>query len=161
MSKNITRLACALVLGLSFSFSLFAGTAEFPQYGFQIDTLDGTVGKEPIQAVMMFLPVTESFAPNVNVQIQPYGSTMKDYIALSKKQFEEMKLKFISEHQVSNNEWTIEYSGQMQNLPLHWYARALLNNQKIYLVTATATDTQWPKVSHQLRENVNSFKVKP
>jgi len=41
----------------------------------------------PQQALMMFLPVTDGFAANVNVQIQPYAGTIEDYTALSLQQF--------------------------------------------------------------------------
>jgi hypothetical protein len=161
MSKNLARWACGVATVLLLNSPLLAGTADFPQYGFQIDTLDSTVGSSPAQAVMMFLPVSDGFAPNVNVQIQPFSGSLKDYAALSKKQFDEMKFKLVSEQQKSDSEWVVEYSGAMQSLQLHWYARALLSNQKVYLVTATARDSQWAKIADQLKKNVESFKLKP
>ena len=144
-----------------FNLPLMAGTAEFPQYGFQIETLDGAVGDSPAQVVMMFLPASEGFAPSVNVQIQPYEAALKDYVALSKKQFEEMKLKIIAEQFKGDSEWVAEYGGTLQGMQLHWYARAVLHGKKIYLVTATAGEAQWAKVADKLRKNVDSFKVKP
>jgi len=161
MSKNLARLVCGVATAWLFNFPLLAGTADFPQYGFQIDTLDGTAGSSPTQVVMMFLPASDGFSPNVNVQIQPFSGTLKDYIALSKKQFDEMKIKLISEQQKNDNEWVTEYSGNMQGMSLHWYARAVLGNQKVYLITATANDSQWAKVSEQLKKNIESFKLKP
>jgi hypothetical protein len=155
--KNFSRLA----LGFMLQVPLMAGSADFSQYGFQIDTLEGKVGTSPAQVVMMFLPASEGFAPNVNVQIQPFSGMLKDYVALSKKQFDEMKLKVINEQAKGDQEWTVEYSGPMQGLQLHWYARAVLGNQKVFLVTATANEAQWAKVADQLRKNVDSFKLKP
>src|SRR5262249_44503147 len=84
------------ILSVIASFLLladFANGAEatnrmhFPVSGFSIAPLEAPLEKAPQQSIMMFLPVKDGFAANVNVQIQPYDGSIKDYSALSLKQF--------------------------------------------------------------------------
>jgi hypothetical protein len=107
-----------------------------------------------------FLSPTEGFAPNINVQIQPYTGTIKEYATLSKGQFDELKWKVISEKEIGDDEWSVEYTGTMQAGDLHFYARAISKNGKVYLATATAKESQWPTVSDTLRQHIDSFEVK-
>jgi photosystem II reaction center protein PsbP len=141
-------------------FQARAATIELPLYGFQIDALDAVPDAASTTALQLCLPATEGFAPNINVQIQPYTGLIKDYATLSKQQFEDMKWKVISEKQVSDNEWSVEYTGSMGDSDLHFYARAISKNGKVYLATAAAKVTQWATVSDTLRQHVDSFKVK-
>ena len=112
----MTRVIAAVAF---FSLAMFlparAATIDLPLYGFQIDALDATPSTStPTTVLEMFLPVTESFAPNINVQIQPYTGTIKDYVTLSKSQFEQMKWKVVSDTQTGDNEWNVEYTGSYQ-----------------------------------------------
>jgi hypothetical protein len=131
---------------------------HFRANGFSIAPLEGVSENVPYQAVMMFLPVTEAFAPNVNVQIQPYDGTIKDFASLSQQQFKACGFTVLSEN-VSSTTVVWEYSGTFQGHRLHWYARAVQNKNKVYLVTATATESQWKTVSTKLRACVDSFKI--
>ena len=161
--KNTARVISAIAL---FSCATFfqaraTTTIDLPLYGFQIDALDAAPDPSaPSTALELCLPATESFAPNINVQIQPYTGSIKDYAALSKQQFGDMKWKVISEKQVSDNEWSVEYTGSMGGADLHFYARAISKNGKVYLATATAKETQWSTLSDTLRQHIDSFKVK-
>ena len=86
-------------LSSSFHFWAFPLNADpllLPQYGFQIDPLDAPAGATTTQAVMFFLPPSHDFAPNVNVQIQPYSGDIKSYATLSKKQFDQFGFKVIT-----------------------------------------------------------------
>src|ERR1700722_3913498 len=78
-------------------FQARAATIELPLYGFQIDALDAVPDAASTTALQLCLPATEGFAPNINVQIQPYSGLIKDYDTLSKQQFGDMKWKVISE----------------------------------------------------------------
>jgi hypothetical protein len=159
--KNMTRVIAAVAfLSLAMFLPARAATIDLPLYGFQIDALDATPSTStPTTVLEMFLPATESFAPNINVQIQPYTGTIKDYVTLSKSQFEQMKWKVVSDTQTGDNEWNVEYTGSYQGNDLHFYARALSANGKIYVVTATAKESQWPTVSDTLKKHVESFKT--
>jgi hypothetical protein len=48
----------------------------------------------------------------------------------------------------------------MQGNDLHFYARAVSSGGKVYLVTATAKESQWKTLSGVLRKSVDAFKVK-
>jgi len=137
-----------------------ANTIDLPQYGFEIDALDAAPGSATIQALIMFLPVNDGFAANVNVNIQPYKGSMKEYAALSRGQFEEMKWKILSEENKGENEWTIEYAATTKSGDLHFYGRALHKGDHVYLVTATAKESEWAFLQAKLRKHVDSLKLK-
>jgi hypothetical protein len=159
--KNITRVISGGVFFLGATlFQARAATIDLPLYGFQIDALDATPNASTTTtALVLCLPASEGFGPNINVQIQPYTGTIKEYATLSKGQFEELKWKIISEKEIGDNEWTVEYTGTGQSGELHFYARAISKNEKVYLATATAKETQWAAVSDTLRQHIDSFKT--
>ena len=147
---------------LAICSQLRAATIELPLYGFQIDVLDSAPdASTPTTVLQTFLPATDDFAPNIIVQIQPYTGTIKDYVTLSRRQFEQMKWNVISDQQSGDNEWSVEYTGSLQGADLHFYARAVSTNGKVYLVTGTAKESQWTTVSDTLRKHVDSFKLTP
>lgn len=156
--KSIFTLFSVAALALS-PFAR-AETINLPVYGFSIEPLEAPVGNTTTTALATFLPATGGFAPNINVQIQPYPGSIADYAKLSQGQFDQMGWKSLSEKFVGSNEWIAEYSGPMQGNNLHFYARALSQNGKVYLVTGTASETQWPTVGPTIRQHVDSFKLK-
>ena len=160
--KNTTRAICvAAFFSLAICSQSGAASIELPLYGFEIDALDAAPGaSSPTTVIQTFLPATEGFAPNIIVQIQPYTETIKDYATLSKSQFEQMKWKVIADQQPNDNEWHVEYTGSFEGSDLHFYARAVFTNEKVYLITATAKESQWTTVSDTLQKHVESFKLK-
>ena len=111
------------------------------------------------QVAAFLLPASDGFAPNVNVQKQAYEGTIEDYDKLSTGQFTALKLTSVN-RTLKKDEVIYEYKGLMQGSRLHWYARALKKGQYVYLVTATALDSQWKdeKKKKKLIDSVNSFK---
>jgi len=91
-------------------------------------------------------------------QIQPYDGTIKDFASLSQQQFKAGGFTVLSEN-VTKTTVLWEYSGMLQGHKLHWYATALQKKNRVYLVTATATESQWKTVSAQLKACVDSFKI--
>ena len=158
---NISRatIACSIC-----AISCLAVAAEsrpqFPINGFSIAPLEGTSDAGPYQGVIMMLPPSEGFAPNVNVQIQPYKGTLKEFTELSVKQFKDFGLTILKEDATATA-ITWEYTGPFQGHQLHWYAKAIQGRGRIYLVTATALESQWESVSGKLKDCVNSFKLEP
>ena len=150
----LVALACggAALLGAA------AGQAlHFPQHAFSIAPLEGRAGSTGM-VLLMSLPPTGGFAPNVNVVAQPSHGTMDDFIALSKQQFAQAGLHVVRAEKVGENDAAFEYTGNMQGRPLHWYAKASLKGDEVLLTTATATDQQWPKFADQLKACVDSFR---
>jgi hypothetical protein len=137
-----------------------AATIELPLYGFQMDALDAAPdASSPTTVIQTFLPATDGFAPNINVQIQPYTGTMQDYATTTKNQFEQMKWKVVSDQQPNDHEWDVEYTGSFRGSDLHFYERAVSANGKVYLMTATAKESQWPTMGDTLLKHIQSFKV--
>ena len=162
MRKVSLAAAGVMFAGAPFLASVNAATVDLPQYGFSIEALDAAPSSTAATtALMTFLPPSDGFAPNINVNIQPYPGDIASYAAMSKGQFEAMKWTLISEKQAGGNEWVVEYSGATpQGARLHFYARAISKSGRVYLVTGTAKETQWSAVSAMLRQHVDSFQVK-
>ena len=72
----------------------------------------------------MFLPDSNGFAPNINIQVQQYDDSLKSYLELSIIEFKQMKLKVIQNKLINNN--MLEYSAEMKGRNLHWYAMEYL-----------------------------------
>ena len=106
---------------------------------------------------MMFLPATEGFAPNLNVQIQPYAGSIEDYVKLSLEQFKSAGLKVVQQKSLTKSVAIFEYTGETQGKSLHWYARAEKSGASVYLVTATALAQQWDNNEARLKSCVDSF----
>ncbi len=157
---NIALIRVAL-LSAAITTTVTASPIDLPQYGFTIEALDAPPSTTAATtALMTFLPVSDGFAPNVNVNIQPFTGSITSYVSMSKDQFKQMNWTIVAEKQNGENEWTVEYTGPMQGNDLHFYARAVADNGKVYLVTATAKETQWSSVSGLLRKAVDGFKTK-
>jgi hypothetical protein len=160
-------------LRLVFLFSLLpivgraepdTGLLRFDSEGFTINAegfnvkrsdLPSAGGQSPV--VVLFLSPTGGFAPNVNVLIQDFPNSISDYVALTKKEFDSNGITVVKEQTVSPEEWIVEYSGTLSGRSLHWYARAVKKEAKVYLTTATATPDQWGSVSQKLIQCVDSF----
>jgi photosystem II reaction center protein PsbP len=160
MNKATLLIISASLSCVAMLSSLTAATIDLPEYGFQIDAIDVAPGAGPATALMMFLPVSDGFAPNVSVNIQPYSGSITDYIGLSKGQFQQLKLTIIEEKQTGDTEWAVEYKGPAQGIDIHFYARAVAKDGRVYLITATAKESQWGSVGETLRKHVDSFKAK-
>jgi hypothetical protein len=159
MTTTTTLIGAATLLSLATFSNLEATTIDLPLYGFQIESLDAKVDSPPpAKALIMFLPESDGFQPNINVLIQPYNGTINDYIAVTKEQFEQIQCKVISEHLKGENGWIVEYSVGGGH-DLHCYGQAVSKSSKIYLVTATAKESQWATVGDTLRKRVDSFKT--
>lgn len=152
------RFALALVL-LTAGVPALATPLVFSEHGFSIEPLKGHAGDKVQQVVAMQLPPTGGFAPNVNVQVQPFAGSFDDYLKISHDEFARLGIVVKSEKRAGKSATALEYTGSLQGQPLHWYARAVLAAGKVYLVTATATESQWPEVAAQLRLTVDSFKL--
>src|SRR5215470_8084522 len=122
--KTLRLLPLLLPFAVFPLIAAWAGALQFPQYGFQIDALDTTVTHLPMKALMMYLPPHQDLNPNVNVLIQP-SQGVKDYVALTKKQFQQMGWKLVSDKMMGEKEWILEYTGAFQDINMHWYARTV------------------------------------
>jgi hypothetical protein len=131
---------------------------HFSAAGFSIAPLEESPGNAVQQVLMMFLPAANGFSANVNVQIQPYTGTIDNYRVLSMQQFSTAGFKVLEQKILGKSEVKFEYAGETQGFKLHWYARAKKSGNKVYLVTATASDEQWSAVATRLKTCVDSFR---
>jgi hypothetical protein len=130
----------------------------FQTAGFAIAALEAKEGKTPLQALQMYLPPSDGFAPNVNVQIQPWAQDLDAYLEVSKKGFEQARFEVVKTSKPSESVLVVEYQETRQG-GLRFYARAALRNGTIYLATAAASPRQWEEVGSNLRECVDSLET--
>jgi len=110
------------------------------------------------QVIMAFAPASNAFAANVNVQIQPFAGTLLDYDKLTKAQLQAEKFKALVEKKLGN-ELFYEYTGSMSGRDMHWAVRAIKKDAQIYLITATALESEWEASSITLLGSLDSFKL--
>ena len=134
-------------------------TLHFPLYQYSIEPLEAPSTTANTTLLMMFLPASDGFAPNVNVISQNSPLTIAEYIATTKRETDQQHLKMIKADKVSDTVALFEYAGKLQDKDLHWYSKATRAGGKILLVTATAHETQWANVSAKLQSCVDSFQA--
>lgn len=158
-STKLILLFTSLFLATAVSHAQSTNRLRFSVAGFSIASLEiAPGGKTPQQALIMCLPASDGFAPNVNVQIQPFADTIEAYVKVSLEQFTKAGLKLTEQKPLSKSAVLLEYGGEMQGKTLHFYARAEKSGDNVYLVTATATEEQWARTSTQLKACVDSFR---
>ncbi|MGX5913830.1 hypothetical protein ACR0ST_03765 [Aliidiomarina sp. Khilg15.8] len=110
------------------------------------------------QVFQYFMPASNGFAANVNLQIQPYEGSLEEYEALSIAQFEQLELEVVQTDR-SDGELMFEYRGDMQGTEMHWYARVIQHDGLFYVVTATALAERWDEERDELTRSVQSFSL--
>ena len=159
MGRLLTAMLLALVIAMPcLGEENTASRLYFHKSAFSISALEADDPGSTYTVLAMFLPVSDKFAPNVNIIIQPYQKTLAEYANLTRSQFKAGRFTIIQES-FSADSVAWEYAGKMGELALHWYARAVRKGGLVYLVTATAAETQWPALSGKLKECVDSFRV--
>ena len=125
-------------------------------------TMDVPVSKESKNTITeiarFYLPATEGFAANVDIQKQKYNKSIQDYEKLSDKQIKALNLTIIR-RKITGNESLRELRGKAQGKVLHWYGRAIKRENYVYLVLAVSLESQWEKQKAKLMKSVNSFKI--
>jgi len=145
-----------LVFSLMFSVSYAENVHKNNEYSIKI--LESEKSNVHSQSLMMYLPPSDGFSPNVNIQKQFYEGTLQEYSVLSIKQFKQMRFELINS-KVTDKFLTFEYKGSIQGRNLYWYAKVYKKDDIVYLVTATCTVKQKGKVIEHLKECVNSFNL--
>jgi len=158
MKRTCVLLVALAALNVRTSAAESTNRLLFPAAGFSIKPLETRLENVPQQALFMALPPSDGFAANVNVHIQPYSGTLDEYIALSEQQFKAAGFNLVQRTKQGQSAVLFEYTGEMQGRALHWYARAERATGRVYLVTATAAETQWKKDALPLKACVDSFR---
>jgi hypothetical protein len=126
-------------------------------------SIDAPIAKDTTvpnyQIASFYLPGSDNFAANVNVQKQQFAESIEAYDKLSTSQLKQINMTVLS-HTLKGNDLRYEYRGDMQGKTLHWYARAIKTGQHIYLVTATSLESHWEQQKSSLIKSVDSFVAK-
>jgi len=110
------------------------------------------------QVAIFFLPASDGFAANVNIQKQDFSGSIEAYDKLSVSQFESMGMA-VTRRTIDGNALFYEYKGYNQGRELHWYSKAIKRGAHIYLATATGLESRWNEQKVELMNSVESFRV--
>ncbi len=134
-----------------------AAENELKLANFSVDLPVGSAEKQGLVA-MLYLPAKNGFAGNVNILIQDFSGTMKEYDDLTKIQIKQSGF-IVSNAQFLGNGAKYEYAGKSQGFDCKWYARVEINSGKSYVITATGLALDWPDQETVLKKSVDSFKI--
>lgn len=157
------KFAVVTLLVISGFSTLTAAEGDLPYYGWKLKDLDALIEKAPGQTLLIRVDETGKVSANINVQIQPFAGTMKEYMDVSRGQFDQLfekGWKMFSEKQDGEKEWSCEVTGTAKGKEYHFYARAVKEGTRVYLITATALQEQWGSVGEKLRRHVDAFQAK-
>lgn len=155
--KRIVILACfVLILGNIFG-QQSQSVLTYKELGFSIIPLED---KNTLGVVLYsFLPPIKGFAANLNIVIQLYEGSMKEYAKLSEEQIINMGWKLIESKIVNESEYRLEYSGMQENLNFHWLARIIRKGNKYFVITCTSLEDQYKQYVKKFETSLDSFKL--
>ena len=112
--------------------------------------------------VSFFSPPKNGFATNLGVMVQNVAMTADQYSELSTGQFKNAGLKVVSEtrKKVGGKDaiaW--EYEGTLQERELKWMALAVVDTDRVYLLTGTALKADYDQAAKAFKPCLDSFKL--
>lgn len=114
------------------------------------------------QAAMFFAPAKDGFASNLGVMVQTTKMTLDEYIKTSQNQFKEASLKVTAEKKVkvSGRDAVVwEYEGEAAGKKLKFMALAIIDGDRVLLVTGTSTGADYDALSKEFKASLDSFKL--
>ncbi len=114
------------------------------------------------QTALFFGPPRNGFASNLGVMVQNVKMTLDDYVKLSRDQFEQGGLKVSSETRtkVSGRDAVVwEYEGAAQGRKLRWIAQAVVDGERVFLITGTCTRDEYEAAAKEFRASLDSFRI--
>src|SRR5687768_14536337 len=160
LMKTKPTFAVVTLLALCALSTLNAADGELPHYGAKLGDLDALIEKE--RGKTLFIKVEEGggVSANINVQIHQFPGTLKEYMDLSRAQFDqffEKGWKILSEKQDGEKEVSCEVVGTKQGKEYHSFSRAVKEGNKLYLITVTALREHWGRRVDEMRRHVKSL----
>lgn len=133
-------------------------------YGFSITppTYPKVEKDSATQAAMFFAPAKNNFASNLGVMIQTSKMSLDEYIKTSQDQFKEANLKVTAENKVkvSGRDAVVwEYEGKAAEKELKFMALAVVDGDRVFLVTGTATSADYESLAKEFKASLDSFKI--
>jgi hypothetical protein len=135
-----------------------------PTYGFTLRApgFEEIPAGEQATVAMFFAPPKDGDTTNVNVIVNRTSTTRPDWVARSKKEFTEVGFTLLDERNRSVNGWDaveIEYSGTLDGNSFHWLSLSVITNDRVYLVTCTASPPAYAAAEKDFRACLQSFAV--
>ena len=163
LMKAKSTFAVVTLLAICAVSALTAAEGDLPHYGAKLTDLDALIEKAPGKTLFIKADETGRVSANINIQIQPFTGTIKEYMDVSRAQFEQMfekGWKIVSEKQDGEKEWSCELTGTAKGKDYHFYARAIRDGSRVYLITATALQEEWGSFGEKMRRHVDAFQTK-
>ena len=167
MNRTVLTLmlvALALTSGAQGKFERRKSTYTDGLYGFSIQAPkfpEAAAGSNVIP-VMLLGPGEGGFSSNVNVVVQQVKQTREQFRKVSLGQFQAAALKVTSDQNktVSGKEAIfLDYEGRQQGRDLRFLALAVFDSNRVFLVTCTAPQKDFPKFDKEFRACIDSFAV--
>jgi len=137
-------------MDLNYGFALFA--PKFPK-----------ATNQNVTPVILTGPGEAGFSSNVNVTIQPATTTRKAYHDQSLNEFRQVGLKVNSDRNVTvsgKDAIRFDYEGQAGGKNLHFLSLAVIDKDRVILVTCTATPEAFPAIEPEFSACLDSFRLK-
>jgi hypothetical protein len=113
-------------------------------------------------AVSFFGSPKDGFSSNVGVMVQGAKMTADEYSELTNGQFKQLEFAVLSEtrKKVSGKDAILwEYEGETQGRALRWMALAVVDAERVILVTGTALKADYEPVAKEFKASLESFKL--
>jgi len=169
MKTSLAAFVCGLILAsVAWSFQDVVKRSHYTDevYGFSIDAprfpdVATNTGSIPVA----FTGISQSGgASNVNVMVQAVAKTRKEYREFSLAQMKRIGLKVNSDRDVTISDrdaMEIDYEGKIGGFPLlHFLALAVIEKDRVILITCTASPQAFPAVEAEFRACLASFRLK-
>ena len=157
MKKTLLLLSATLLAALPLAAE--NAPLPFPHLGFSIEAPQSKI--RPQVAAIFYLPAADGFAANVNVALQPWEKSVEEYLKVSREEIKRLKGTLVAEKKLGENECLMEYTLTLNEQPMHFYARAVLQKGTVYLATGTSLEKSWALDGPVLKQSVNSLKLLP
>lgn len=147
---------------LMFIFSVNAGTLNFDEYGFSVDSFTDDKKDKDLLVVQFFRPSENpSFATNANIIMQNYKGSMEEYIEISKNGFKTFNTFELINESFSDKTALWEYNIMHSGMKLHIITKVFKAKEegKLFLLTLTCAENEWEKNKEDIHKVLNSFKI--
>jgi hypothetical protein len=134
------------------------------RYGYSITPPAFPKGEEKTSGLTatFFAPARGGFSPNLGVMVQNVKMSAEEYRDLSRSQFKQANFNVLSEtaKKVSGKDAFLwEYEGKAGERELRWMGLAVIDTERVYLVTATAPKSEFKTLAGEFKASLDSFSL--
>jgi len=132
-------------------------------YSFAAPAFPPAGAGQPAVPVIVAGPTVDGFASNVNVNIQQMATTRQGYIDLSLGQLRQLGFKIHTTKEVTvsgKDGIRFDYEGKLGSRDLHCLALAVIEKERVILVTCTALTTAYKAIEPEFQACLDSFRLK-